>query len=103
MHGFALSKDEPLTFLAGLCTRWTGMRRKDDGVMEQLIFAFFTTEPNDVVGAVHQKAVPVILNSEKDREAWLTAPWSKARNCSGHWPTASCRLFIERRSSTCRV
>jgi putative SOS response-associated peptidase YedK len=75
---FALSQDEPLTFFAGLFTRWTGMRRKDEGVMEHLTFAYFTTEPNDVVGAVHPKAMPVILNSEEDRETWLKAPWSEA-------------------------
>ena len=52
---FALSKEAPLTFFAGLVNGWTGMRRKDEGVMNHLIFAFFTTEPNDVFGAVHQK------------------------------------------------
>jgi len=76
---FALSKDEPLTFFAGLYTKWTGTRRKDEGPMDHLVFAFFTTEPNDVVGAVHPKAMPVILASEEDRETWLKAPWSEAR------------------------
>jgi len=94
---FALSKDEPLTFFAGLWTSWTGMRRKDEGVMDHLIFAFFTTEPNDVVGAVHQKAMPVILNSEEDREAWLTAPWSEARKLQR--PLADGELEIVHRTA----
>ena len=76
---FALGKDEPLTFFAGLWTQWTGTRRKDEGPLLHDVFAFFTTEPNDVVKAVHEKAMPVILTTETEREIWLTAPWSKAR------------------------
>ena len=47
--------------------------------MEHVTFAFFTTEPTDVVSAVHPKAMPVILNSDADRETWLHAPWTEAR------------------------
>jgi putative SOS response-associated peptidase YedK len=43
------------------------------------VFAFFTTEPNDVVKAVHEKAMPVILTTEAERETWLTAPWTEAK------------------------
>jgi putative SOS response-associated peptidase YedK len=76
---FALSKDEPLTFFAGLYTEWKGTRRKDEGPMTHLTFAFFTTEPNDVVRAIHPKAMPVILKSGEEQAEWLTAPWSEAR------------------------
>lgn len=94
---FALNEDQPLTFFAGLFTRWTGMRRKDEGVMEHLIFAFFTTEPNDVVRAVHPKAMPVILKSEEERETWLTAPWSEARKLQR--PLADGELEIVHRTA----
>jgi putative SOS response-associated peptidase YedK len=76
---FALSKDEPLIFFAGLWTTWTGMRRKDEGPIEHKVFGFFTTEPNDVVGAIHPKAMPVILTTGEEQATWLTAPWSEAR------------------------
>jgi putative SOS response-associated peptidase YedK len=76
---FALSKDEPLIFFAGLWTPWTGMRRKDEGPLEHNVFGFFTTEPNDVVGAIHPKAMPVILTTGEEQATWLTAPWSEAR------------------------
>jgi putative SOS response-associated peptidase YedK len=94
---FALSKDEPLTFFAGLWTKWTGTRRKDEGPMEHLVFAFFTTEPNDVVRAIHPKAMPVILNSEEDRETWLTAPWSEAKKLQR--PAADGELEIVHRTA----
>lgn len=47
--------------------------------MPHLTFAFFTTEPNDVVGAVHPKAMPVILKTGDEQATWLTAPWSEAK------------------------
>jgi putative SOS response-associated peptidase YedK len=33
-----------------------------------------TTDPNDVVGAIHPKAMPVILTTETEIEQWMTAP-----------------------------
>jgi putative SOS response-associated peptidase YedK len=67
-----------LIFFAGLWTNWTGMRRKDEGSIEHVVLGFFTTEPNDVVGAIHPKALPVILTGD-EQASWLTAPWSEAR------------------------
>lgn len=55
---FALSRDEPLTFFAGLWTNWTGMRREDEGAIEHVVFGFFTTEPNDVVARSTRRQCP---------------------------------------------
>ena len=65
--------------------------------MDHLVFAFFTTEPNDVVGAVHPKAMPVILASEEDRETWLNASWSEARKLQR--PMADGELEIVHRTA----
>jgi hypothetical protein len=43
------------------------------------LFAFLTTEPNGVVGPIHQKAMPVILIETEEIETWLTAPWEEAK------------------------
>jgi putative SOS response-associated peptidase YedK len=37
------------------------------------LFAFLITEPNAEVGAIHPKAMPVILTPE-EVETWITAP-----------------------------
>ena len=37
------------------------------------IFAFLTTEPNNVVGAVHSKAMPVILTTREEIDTWMMA------------------------------
>ncbi|WP_312599609.1 hypothetical protein [Brevundimonas sp.] len=48
--------------------------------METLdVFAFLRTEPNAEVGAVHPKAMPVILTEPDEFEAWMSAPWDIAK------------------------
>jgi putative SOS response-associated peptidase YedK len=49
-------------------------------------FAFLTTEPNSIVGAVHPKAMPVILHPE-DHETWLTADWEIAKALAEPYPS----------------
>jgi putative SOS response-associated peptidase YedK len=76
---FALSADRPLCFFAGLWTRWISVRKLAEGQIECDLFGFLTTEPNAEVGAVHPKAMPVILTRPEDFDTWLTAPWAEAR------------------------
>ena len=63
---FAL-KDRPLFAFAGI---WQPTGEGDR-------FAFLTCAPNDTVGAVHPKAMPVILNAE-DHGRWLSADYDEA-------------------------
>jgi putative SOS response-associated peptidase YedK len=74
-HWFALDGSRPLFAFAGIWRPWTGERKKEQG--EHLLFAFLTTEPNDVIRPVHAKAMPVLLTVE-DFDAWLTAPAEEA-------------------------
>lgn len=39
---------------------------------------FLTTDANDIVGAVHPKAMPVILTEPEDIETWMSAPAENA-------------------------
>jgi putative SOS response-associated peptidase YedK len=71
---FALAQDRPLFAFAGLWRRWYGQRRKSEEPQEHLLFSFLTTEANAEVGAVHPKAMPVILRTREEMEAWLAAP-----------------------------
>ena len=57
------------------------------------IFAFLTTEPNQEVGAVHPKAMPVILTTIEETEVGLAAPWPEARLLQRPLPTARCRSW----------
>jgi hypothetical protein len=38
------------------------------------LFAFLTTAPTTEVGAVHPEAMPVILTTEEERDAWMRSP-----------------------------
>ncbi|HEV7274897.1 MAG TPA: hypothetical protein VGN80_01265 [Devosiaceae bacterium] len=58
----------------GLQTYRHGVRRKEEGPLDHELFAFFTTKPHDVVGAIHPKAMPVILRTEEEWDVWLRAP-----------------------------
>ena len=76
---FAFNATRPLAFFAGLCVpQWTSVRKVKEGVTINDLFAFLTTEPNDIVAPVHPNAMPVILTSEAERDKWMTAPADEA-------------------------
>ncbi|MFN3371133.1 MAG: SOS response-associated peptidase [Sphingomonadaceae bacterium] len=71
---FRLAGD-PLFAFAGL---W---RPTEEGP----VFAFLTTEPNELVAPIHPKAMPVIL-APSDRATWLEAPMPVARLLARPYP-----------------
>ncbi len=52
------------------------------------IFGFLTTEPNAVVRPIHPKAMPVILRTTEEIDAWLRAPWGEAKEMQKPLPDA---------------
>lgn len=75
---FAFDESRPLAAFAGLWTNWTSVRKVKEGETTNDLFAFLTTEPNNIVGLIHPKAMPVILTTREEIEAWLTAPPEEA-------------------------
>ena len=71
---FALDESRPLAFFAGIWTNWKSVRKVKEGEVTADLFAFLTTEPNAEVGAIHPKAMPVILTKPEELERWMTAP-----------------------------
>ena len=49
-------------------------------------YSFLTCEPNPLVGAVHPKAMPVILH-EEDYDRWLSAPIAEAIELAAPYPS----------------
>jgi putative SOS response-associated peptidase YedK len=70
-HWFALAEDRPLFAFAGIWRPWTGERKKE--TREHLLFSFLTTEANEIVRPIHAKAMPVMLATPAEFDAWLSA------------------------------
>ena len=84
---FALTDDRPLAFFAGIWTNWTSVRKVKEDETTNDLFGFLTTERNDVVGAVHPKAMPVIFCNRFQIDAWLSAPVDEALSSNDRWQT----------------
>lgn len=93
---FKLAGDEPepLAFFAGIHVRaHTSVRKIKTGMETIDVFAFLTTDPNAEVGAVHPKAMPVILTQPDEIEAWMTAPWETAQTLQRPLPDGALAIL----------
>lgn len=50
------------------------------------VFAFLTTEPNELVRPIHPKAMPVILDDDGEQR-WLSAPMDEALSLASPYPS----------------
>lgn len=89
---FAFSEDRPLAMFAGIWTRWTSVRKVKEGETTNDVFAFLTTEPNAEVGAIHPKAMPVILTTQAEIDQWLTASTAEALKLQRPLPDGALRI-----------
>ncbi|WP_354141703.1 SOS response-associated peptidase family protein [Bradyrhizobium sp. LB11.1] len=63
-----------LSLASTLLRDWTSVRKVKEGETNNDLYAFLTTGPNAEVGAIHPKAMPVILTTPDEVETWMTAP-----------------------------
>ena len=76
---FAAGTERPLMVFAGIWTNWTSVRKAREGEVTVDCFGFLTTDPNPTVGAIHPKAMPVILATAEEMDVWMRAEWSEAQ------------------------
>lgn len=89
---FALDESRPVAFFAGVWTSWKSVRKKAEGDVSCDVFGFLTCDPNAEVGAVHQKAMPVILTRPEELEIWMSAPTEDALTLQRPIPDGSLRI-----------
>lgn len=93
---FALDGERPLAFFAGIWTAWHGRRGTKANPVEgeHQLFGFLTTEANAEIGAIHPKAMPVILTSGEAVEQWLTLPVKEALALQKPLPDGALRVVV---------
>ena len=91
---FALGKDRPLAFFAGICCTWHGVRGTKAAPVEgeHLLYGFLTTDANAEVAPIHPKAMPVILRTPEEIDAWLTMPTNEAMRMQRPLPDGTLQI-----------
>jgi putative SOS response-associated peptidase YedK len=91
---FALDRERPLAFFAGIWTTWHGRRGTKANPVEgdHQLFGFLTTNANVEVAAIHPEAMPVILTSGEAVEQWLKLPVKEALALQKPLPDGALRI-----------
>jgi putative SOS response-associated peptidase YedK len=71
---------------------WTSVGKVKEGETTNDLYAFLTTEPNAEVGAIHPKAMPVVLTTPEEVETWMTAPPDEALKLQRPLPDGTLRI-----------
>jgi putative SOS response-associated peptidase YedK len=77
-----------------LVTTWHGKRGTKAKPVEgeHQVFGFLTTVANAEVGAIHPKAMPVILTRNAEIEQWVTAPADEALKLQPPLPDGALKI-----------
>ncbi len=87
---FGMKEPEALYAFAGIWRPWERTWADKENAGD--VYAFLTTDPNELVKPHHPKAMPVILHPD-DYEAWLTADWKEAKALQRPFPADEMAIY----------
>jgi putative SOS response-associated peptidase YedK len=90
----------PLFFFAGIWREWEGIRGTKAAPVEgkHRVYSFLTTDPNVVVQPVHAKAMPVVLTTAEQCDAWLDGETAEALKLQTPAPVEALTVVARGRS-----
>lgn len=93
-HWFALQGEEDRQLFAfpGIWQHWSGLLKRDGAPVETDLFAFLTTEPNDLTRAINHERMPVLLSTEDQFEAWLSGSPAEVASLAKSFDPARMRI-----------
>jgi putative SOS response-associated peptidase YedK len=96
-YWLALDDTQSLFAFAELWCDWHGIRgtKKEPVEGQHRLYAFLTTEANGVVEPIHSKAMPAILTTVDECEAWLSAPLEEALKLQRPLPDDALRIVAK--------
>jgi putative SOS response-associated peptidase YedK len=88
--------ERPLFAFPGVWTRYRGPIKKNGENVEQEVFAFMTTEPNELTASINHERMPVLLSSPDHFETWMNGTPTEAFSLAKSFAPDAMRIVHRR-------
>lgn len=93
-HWFTVAGEtERLLFaFPGIWMRYKGPVKKDGPPVDQDVFAFLTTEPNELTASINHERMPVVLSQREEFHEWLYGSGSSGLSLARPYDPSAMRI-----------